>query len=270
MPALNQVPDTNPESPREGEVFQAQAVADREAVRLLGEQISLSIVSDVSSRDPEVVRALNAISRRTQCKVASGEVLLTVPAGSAGLGAYIPGWSDVDVVIVAQSSLTITSLVEQLRGLDREIGNITVSLITNRELERYDFPPKIMFGLMLVGRHLIEPWQVHSGFEPTLLLSGSQFPAGDSELPIVVERCRRYLQADSLKVRAVYKYCVLIARLLMRRLGLDVVQEQELLEVCAEAIEMPELRPSHRARGASLEPWARTAATALSEWYGEL
>ncbi|MFD2327986.1 nucleotidyltransferase domain-containing protein [Cohnella sp. GCM10020058] len=148
--------------------------------------------------------------------------------GSAGLGNYRANWSDIDVLMVIKDENFI-SIVSKLPVVLSELRNTSISVFTQNEIYRMAVPPKIAFMIKLLSENYLSPFFQSKEFKLPRVDLARERQWAMAELIIVIDRLRRYLQDRPIRKRAVYKYCTLICRLMLRIYGDEKIDESDVL-----------------------------------------
>ncbi|MET7800494.1 DUF4254 domain-containing protein [Streptomyces decoyicus] len=145
-------------------------------------------------------------------------VRLAALTGSPGEGSWIAGWSDLDLLVVAEHGVTgrITEALERYRTALNGAASLGLTFVTPDELTARRFTPRLAFALHQLQQghpvlHHVPDLELPSITRAELGLAAVR------ELPQVILTMRR-LRADAGPdtVRQLYKHLVLACRLLLR------------------------------------------------------
>lgn len=209
---------------------------------------------------------------------------LVAATGSAVTGAWISGWSDLDVMVIASNRYH-----EAVAGLADQFGT------------RLRNPPSVKVGLTLltpgeVSARLIQPRVVHalrqiaSATRPVLaasddlvlplLTDSDTHSAAEADLPLVIVTLRRLScrrEAADADLRATYKHIVLACRLLLRIRGIEAAEPDDIIGAAQNhlnglgTLQLPtlsEIADAHvRADPAAVLPAVISGARHLLAWY---
>lgn len=197
-----------------------------------------------------------------------GSDLLAV-TGSGARGKYQHGWSDLDLLVVAET----TSLPPLRRFLMEVAGDLDgvklgVTLISRAECATGAVTPRVLHVLRTLCAGEIAPLWVRPGF--TLSAPSSQADATESlrdGIQAAVE-IRRQLLRPALDVRALYKITALLAKVMLRFEGIDFAADDEALRVLLHP-DLITAAPLARARH-DREAVRDLALAALDAWLSSL
>ncbi|WP_165989037.1 DUF4254 domain-containing protein [Streptomyces sp. YIM 98790] len=148
-------------------------------------------------------------------------VHLAALTGSAVEGNWIAGWSDLDLLVVAEAKAAeaVAEAVGRYRGALAGAASVGLTLTTGAELTARRLTPRLVFALHQL--HLGKP-VLHAvpGLELPAVSRADLDLAAVQELPLVILTLRR-LRADARpeSLRQLYKHLVLACRLLLREHG---------------------------------------------------
>ena len=154
-------------------------------------------------------------------RTAKDGIQLAALTGSANEGSWIPGWSDLDLLVIADhdSAATVRAAVGEYRHRLRAAAPVGLTLVTRDELLARRMVPRLAFAL-----HAIQNGQSVLHRAPGLALPvvtrTDLAQAAVRELPQVVITLRR-LRAEATpdSLRQLYKHIVLATRLILREHG---------------------------------------------------
>ncbi|MFD5319394.1 DUF4254 domain-containing protein [Streptomyces sp. NPDC127098] len=151
-------------------------------------------------------------------RVHSPGVRLAALTGSPGEGTWIAGWSDLDVLVVAEHEAThrIHEVLEQYRTALEGVTSVGPTLVTPGELTARHLTPRLAFAL-----HQLQQGNpvLHAApdIELPAITRDELALAAVRELPQVILTMRRLrATAGPDAVRQLYKHLVLACRLLLR------------------------------------------------------
>ncbi|MFH8684180.1 DUF4254 domain-containing protein [Streptomyces lydicus] len=145
-------------------------------------------------------------------------VQLVALTGSPGEGTWIAGWSDLDLLVVAEHDVTdrITEALERYRAALGDAAALGLTLVTPGELTARRLTPRLAFSLYQLQQgqpvlHYAPDLELPSITQDELALAAVR------ELPQVMLTMRR-LRTDACPetLRQLYKHLVLACRLLLR------------------------------------------------------
>jgi hypothetical protein len=228
-------------------------------------QVELN-AAELPERPAQAISALTEII--ASAHLGHGVFLLAL-TGSSVDGRYQPGWSDIDVVLVVDSPL-LDKFVDAVKQFGATWPDTSTALLSTSELRSGRVPPKVDYVLRQLNSGSIKAqYRRHAGDLP-VLTDNERRLAADFEMNIVLERCRRYLLTDPLRERAVYKYCTLLARLMLRsEIGADPSREEDVLATFHDIFHVEHLSRLATSGHALSADDLRSAALHLTEWIGE-
>lgn len=145
-------------------------------------------------------------------------VRLVALTGSPGEGPWIPGWSDLDLLVIAEHEAIgrVHEALAQYRTALDCVASLGPTLVTPGELTARRLTPRLAFALhrLQEGRPVLHAGR---GVELPMITRDELALAAVRELPQVVLTMRR-LRADAAPatLRQLYKHLVLACRLLLR------------------------------------------------------
>lgn len=169
-------------------------------------------------------------------------VQLTTLTGSPGEGTWIAGWSDLDLLVVADHSAAggVADALDRYRAALGGAASVGLTLATREELTARRLTPRLAFALhQLQHEHPV----LHAvpGLRLPAISRGELALAATSELPQVILTMRRLrAHAEPNGLRQLYKHLVLACRLLLREHGTWETGPDQIL---ASASRLPGLRP---------------------------
>ncbi|WP_260637104.1 DUF4254 domain-containing protein [Streptomyces angustmyceticus] len=205
-------------------------------------------------------------------------VRLAALTGSPGEGTWIAGWSDLDLLVIAEHELTarVHEALEQYRAALNGAVSLGPTLVTPGELTARRLTPRLAFALhqLQQGRPVLH---AVPGAELPAISRDDLAHAAVRELPEVILTMRR-LRADvgRATLRQLYKHLVLACRLLLREhdrweSGPDLILAAASRMPGLTALAVPSLSELSRAwRDGDTEPVLEPVAAAVDQlltWY---
>ncbi|MCF3143519.1 DUF4254 domain-containing protein [Streptomyces platensis] len=205
-------------------------------------------------------------------------VRLAALTGSPGEGTWIAGWSDLDLLVIAEHEVTgrVHESLEQFRTALNGAASLGPTLVTPGELTARRLTPRLAFALhqLQQGRPVLH---TASSTELPTISRDELALAAVRELPQVVLTMRR-LRADAgpATLRQLYKHLVLACRLLLREhdrweSGPDLILATASRMPGLAALAVPPLAEISRAwRDGDTEPALKPVAAAVDQllaWY---
>lgn len=164
---------------------------------------------------------LDALLGRVADPVAPLASLLTV-TGSGARGKYQHGWSDLDVLAVAEQD-TLSSLRAVLRDLAGQLGEVKLgfTILTAAECAAGVVTPRLLHTLALIGAgHLPVLWCADSLTLPCPDQEADALASLGDGVAAAIE-IRRQLLRPALDLRSLYKVTALVAKVGLRAEGED-------------------------------------------------
>ncbi|MGC4768876.1 hypothetical protein ACLQ25_07820 [Micromonospora sp. DT44] len=160
-------------------------------------------------------------------RLTDSETALVAATGSLAHQGWLPGWSDIDLLVVRDTLPLDWLQVRRIPHRGPAGEKIALSSFTTREVRAGSVPPRVLHALRQIahdGRGLLYR-------RDGLTLNAFDAPTDDrasrSELPLVVMVLRRLAANPALDVRAVYKHVVLIMKIILRADGVDLDASEE-------------------------------------------
>ncbi|MEU8327566.1 hypothetical protein [Micromonospora sp. NPDC048839] len=171
--------------------------------------------------------ALQPLLADCVARLTDSETTLVAVTGSLAHQGWLPGWSDIDLLVV-RDTLPLNWLQSRRIAQNGPAGEkIALSSFTTREVRAGSVPPRVLHALRQIahdGRGLLYR-------RDGLTLNAFDAPTDDrasrSELPLVVMVLRRLAANPALDVRAAYKHVVLIMKIILRADGVDLDASEE-------------------------------------------
>jgi predicted nucleotidyltransferase len=165
-------------------------------------------------------------------------IRMVAVTGSAVDGGWIPGWSDLDLLVIAEpgSHSTVEHDCWDLgRVLAKSVGTkVGLTLLTPGEVAARLLQPRVMFALHRIASGVSPVLSADETLRLPAISDAEVTAAIESDLPQVVVTLRRLQAAagtDEFDLRAVYKHVVLTCRLLLRLEGIDATGCDRILAV---------------------------------------
>lgn len=210
--------------------------------------------------------------RRLVCQLTTPPVIdLVAVTGSSGRGRYQPGWSDLDMLIVADRTAwsVVRSAIAELRT---SLGDIKLglTLITSAECRAGALTPRLVHTLRQIGTgEIAVQWCA-----PDLLLP---CPTPDDDAAISLSdgafaaiELRRQLMRPEFEARTVFKLAALLAKVMLRVTQKDTADDEaSLRSFLAEADSLKSIEALAAARADSDEAQV-IAFTVLDAWLAQL
>ncbi|TQF01940.1 DUF4254 domain-containing protein [Kitasatospora acidiphila] len=148
-------------------------------------------------------------------------VQLAALTGSPVQGAWIPGWSDLDLLVVAdhQAAPAVSRALADYRRRLGDVASVGLTLVTADELLAHRLVPRLAFALYNIQNGMPVLHRTATLHVP-VITPDDLARAAVRELPQVVITLRR-LRAEATPgiLRQLYKHIVLAARLILRENG---------------------------------------------------
>lgn len=207
-------------------------------------------------------------------------VRLIALTGSPGEGTWIPGWSDLDLLVIADHSAA-GPVAESLRQYQQSLGDaatVGLTLATPDELMARRLTPRVAFALhqLQADRTVLH---AHPLLELPRITSDDLDGAAVRELPQVILTMRRLrAEAGPHLLRQLYKHLVLAVRLLLREHGIWQTGPDRILSAACHLPGLPPLRvPTLPETAAAWNEGSRVqalaailpAVDALLTWYAD-
>lgn len=175
-------------------------------------------------------------------RAAGPGVQLAALTGSIGEGTWIPGWSDLDLLVVAdhEAAPTVSAALADYRHRLGDAASVGLTLVTSDELLARRLVPRLAFALH--GIQHDQPVLYRApGLHLPAITRTDLAQAAVRELPQVIITLRR-LRAEATpgSLRQLYKHIVLATRLILREHGTWTSGPDEIL---AAASTLPGLGP---------------------------
>ncbi|KWW98649.1 hypothetical protein LI90_276 [Carbonactinospora thermoautotrophica] len=173
---------------------------------------------------------------RSVAALGGDDIGLVALTGSAAEGGWSRGWSDLDLLVVAEQRCA-PAVEEAVRGLRRSLAEpdpvkVALTLVTPAEVAARAVQPRVLYSL----------WRIGSGQHPVLHVRPDlRLPrvepdevalAAERELPVVVvtlRRLRALAGTDRFDLRATYKHLLLVCRLALHIQGHWVPDQEEVV-----------------------------------------
>lgn len=207
-------------------------------------------------------------------------VRLIALTGSPGEGNWMPGWSDLDLLVVADHSVA-EHVAGSLRQYQQTLGDaatVGLTLATPDELLARRLTPRVAFALHQLQAHRTVLY-AHPLLELPCITSEDLDAAAVRELPQVILTMRRLrAEAGPHLLRQLYKHLVLAVRLLLREHGIWETGPDRILTAASQlpgltALRLPTLAETAAAWSEGSREQALTsvlpAVDALLTWYAE-
>ncbi|MER8000846.1 nucleotidyltransferase domain-containing protein [Streptomyces sp. NPDC095613] len=161
---------------------------------------------------------------------------LLAVTGSGARGKYQHGWSDLDVLVVADTS-SLVELRQILADLEAELGGVKLGMtvLTRAECRAGAVTSRLLHVLALIGSGALVPlWST----------PGLTLPAPDAATDVAVSlrdgiqaaiEIRRQLLKGTPDLRAVYKVTALLAKIQLRFSGIECPSDSDALTVLLDA-----------------------------------
>lgn len=206
--------------------------------------------------------------------------------GSSVDGEWLPGWSDIDMLISAEQS-THPNVVNLANGLRNQLQGAfgikcAVTLVTPGEVSALLVQPRVIFALSRLASGRSPALFTAPGFRMPLIGDEKIRHVAAQDLPLVFVTLRRLLAssaADDVDIRPIYKHIVLALRLMLRSAGVDVAGSDAITDAAEDALtglgslDLPVASTLAEARviGHSAEhtEFVLGAAHRLLDWYAE-
>ncbi|WP_194821582.1 hypothetical protein [Micromonospora sp. S-DT3-3-22] len=200
------------------------AALKRAVTEVVHRRSGATVPPDVDTAIPE---ALQPVIAEWVARLTDSETALVAATGSLAHQGWLPGWSDIDLLVV-RDTLPLRWL--QTRGVPQSgpAGEkIALSSFTTREMLAGLVPPRVLHAVRQIARDGCGLLYRRSD----LVLNAFDAPTDDrasrSELPLVVMVLRRLAANPEPDVRAVYKHVVLIMKIILRADGVDLDASEE-------------------------------------------
>lgn len=168
---------------------------------------------------------------------------LVALTGSSVDGEWLPGWSDIDLLVSAdQSAHSVViqagnTLRTQLSGA---FGiKCAATLVTPGEIEALFVQPRVIYALSRLSVGRSSALFAAQGLRLPLITGDKIKHAATQDLPLVIVTLRRLLASsitEAIDVRPVYKHVVLALRLLLRSSGVDVTGSDAIADAGEEVL----------------------------------
>ncbi|RJQ66255.1 hypothetical protein D5S17_36135 [Pseudonocardiaceae bacterium YIM PH 21723] len=144
---------------------------------------------------------------------------LLMATGTTGSARWRPGWSDLDLLLVADELP-----LEWLRSVPGSLPDpgvkVGLTMHTTAEVEGGRVPPRIVHSLRTAADGTGVLYQ-RAGYRPPCPSSAADDQAARGDLGVVLMTTRRLLAAPRPDVRALHKHMVLLAKTLVRADGVN-------------------------------------------------
>ncbi|OSC75610.1 hypothetical protein B5180_06630 [Streptomyces sp. BF-3] len=194
---------------------------------------------------------------------------LLAVTGSGARGKYQHGWSDLDVLVVADAS-ALDEMREILAELEAELGGVKLGMtvLTRAECRAGAVTSRLLHVLALIGSGALIPlWAT----------PGLTLPAPDAAADVAVSlrdgvqaaiEIRRQLLKGTPDLRALYKVTALLAKIQLRFSGIECPSDSDALTILLDAgLQDTTMATSARTDRASAEALARVV---LQTWLDTL
>jgi Protein of unknown function (DUF4254)/Nucleotidyltransferase domain len=212
---------------------------------------------------------------------------LVALTGSSVDGEWLPGWSDIDLLICADRSAHAV-VTHETRALQTELaGSFEVkgaaTLVTSGEIAALMVQPRLVYSLSRLADGRSPALFASPAFRLPLITSAKIKYAAAQDLPLVIVTLRRLLSAattDSFELRSTYKHIVLALRLLLLSSGVDVTGSDAIVDMGEEvlnrlgSLNLPPVATLAHARAQNTEPAQHVGAVfrvayRLLDWYAQ-
>lgn len=171
-------------------------------------------------------------------------VRLVALTGSPGEGNWIAGWSDLDLLVIADHSIAaqVGSALNQYQQALEDVASVGLTLATPHELLARRLTPRVAFALhqLQAGRSVLYADPL---LELPHITSGELALAAVHELPQVILTMRRLrAEAGPHHLRQLYKHLVLACRLLLREHGIWETGPDQILAAASQLPGLPAFR----------------------------
>ncbi|MFE3068831.1 nucleotidyltransferase domain-containing protein [Streptomyces sp. NPDC059247] len=161
---------------------------------------------------------------------------LLVVTGSGARGKYQHGWSDLDVLVVADTS-SLDEMRQILADLEAELGGVKLGMtvLTRAECRAGAVTSRLLHVLALIGSGALVPLWVTPGLT---------LPAPDAATDVAVSlrdgiqaavEIRRQLLKGAPDLRALYKVTALLSKIQLRFSGIECSSDSDALTVLLDA-----------------------------------
>ncbi|MFB7630449.1 DUF4254 domain-containing protein [Streptomyces sp. NPDC056149] len=172
------------------------------------------------------------------------DVRLVALTGSPGEGAWVAGWSDLDLLVVAEQEATdqVIDALDRYRTTVRDVASLGITLVTPGELTARRLTPRLAFALHQL-QHGQPVLHCAAGLELPTITRDDLARAAIRELPQVILTMRRLRAgAGPQMLRQLYKHLVLACRLLLREHGLWETSTDRILAAASRLPGLPAFR----------------------------
>lgn len=211
---------------------------------------------------------------------------LVALTGSSVDGDWLAGWSDIDLLIIAEHSahpVVVQEATVFQAHLSGAFGiKCAATLVTPGEVGAMFVQPRVVYSLSRLGDGRSSALFTAPGFRLPVITGDKIRHAAAQDLPLVIVTLRRLLAAstaESFDLRPIYKHVVLALRLLLLSSGLDVTGSDAITDAGEAALtglgslNLPPVRAIAQARtennGADRVDAVLLSANRLLDWYGE-
>lgn len=217
------------------------------------------------------------LSRLTDAVAASERVSVIALTGSAAASAWVPNWSDVDLLVIAeQDGMDVVFDAVNEMSATLPDTRIAVTAFTPAETWAGWVPPRVLHALRLLGAGRGAPLYARGILTLPLFTPAEDAALGLRDLPTVAFQLRRLLKQIAVQpsaMRELYRHLVLFGKLILR---LDGIHAETAAEVIArlpeiaglENVAIPELVSARDDAPGSTDEVATAAQTALT-WYAD-
>lgn len=172
-----------------------------------------------------------------------GALKLVALTGSTGEGTWIPGWSDLDLLIVADHTIAagVGKALDQYMLALGNAASVGLTLATSNELAARRLTPRVAFAIHQL--HADRPvLYADAALELPDITRDDLGLAAVHELPQVILTMRRLrAEVDPDRLRPLYKHLVLACRLLLREHGVWETGPDRILAAAASLPGLPTL-----------------------------
>ena len=185
-----------------------------------------------------------AIDQFAAALAAIPAVELVALTGSSVDGEWLPGWSDIDLLVSAERSVH-SAVARETNLLQAELAGAfgikgAVTLVTPGEVRALMVQPRLVYALSRLADRRSPALLAAPTVRLPLITSAKIRHAATEDLPLVIVTLRRLLSSattDSFEVRPLYKHVVLALRLLLRGGGLDATGSDAIVDMAEEMLD---------------------------------
>lgn len=184
-----------------------------------------------------------AVNRFAAVLAATPAVELVALTGSSVDGEWLPGWSDIDLLVSAERSAH-SAVVRETSALQAELADAfgikgAATLVTPGEIRALMIQPRLVYSLSRLANGRSPALAASRALRVPLITTFKVKRAAAQDLPLVVVTLRRLLSAattQSLELRPIYKHIVLALRLLLLSSGLDASGSDAIVDMAEEVL----------------------------------